>query len=92
MIAAPTGEIVAQAITKRDELIIADCDLDLCGRTQDAMFNFAAHRRIEHYRVITDEEKAKSEIAEVEKKIWDKLPVWMMTKRSMRRAVSKRLA
>ena len=55
MIAAPTGEIVAQAITKRDELIIADCDLDLCGRTQDAMFNFAAHRRIEHYRVITEQ-------------------------------------
>ncbi len=55
MIAAPTGKIVAQAITKSDELITADCDLDLCGRTQDAMFNFAAHRRIEHYRVITEQ-------------------------------------
>lgn len=55
MIVAPTGEIVAQAITKRDELITADCDLDLCLRTQEAMFNFAAHRRIEHYRVITEQ-------------------------------------
>ena len=35
----------------------------------------------EHYRVITDEEKAKSELAEVEKKIWDKLPVWMMKRK-----------
>ena len=35
----------------------------------------------EHYRVITDQEKAKSEIAEVEKKIWDKLPVWMMKRK-----------
>lgn len=55
MIAAPTGEIVAQAITKGDELISAECDLDLCLRTQDAMFNFAAHRRIEHYGVITEQ-------------------------------------
>ena len=55
MIAAPTGEIVAQAITKGDELISAECDLDLCLRTQDAMFNFAVHRRIEHYGVITEQ-------------------------------------
>ena len=53
VIVAPTGEIVAQALTKGDELIVARCDLDLCLRTQDAMFNFAAHRRIEHYGVIT---------------------------------------
>ena len=31
--------------------------------------------------MITDQEKAKSEIAEVEKKIWDKLPVWMMKRK-----------
>ena len=53
MIAAPTGEIVAQAVAKGDELISAACDLDLCVRAQDAMFDFAAHRRIEHYGVIT---------------------------------------
>ena len=53
MIAAPTGEIVAQAITKGDELITTTCDLDLCVRAQDAMFDFAAHRRIEHYGAIT---------------------------------------
>ena len=53
IIAAPTGEIIAQALTKDDELISARCDLDVCLRAQDAMFNFAAHRRIEHYGVIT---------------------------------------
>ena len=53
IIAAPTGEIIAQALTKDDELISARCDLDLCLRAQDAMFNFAAHRRIEYYGVIT---------------------------------------
>ena len=53
MIVAPTGEIVAQAVTKGDELIVAACDLALCERARDAMFNFAAHRRIEHYGVIT---------------------------------------
>ena len=42
IIAAPSGEIVAQAATKGDELIAARCDLDLCVRAQDAMFNFAS--------------------------------------------------
>ncbi len=55
IIAAPSGEIVAQAATKGDELIAARCDLDLCVRAQDAMFNFAVHRRIEHYKIITEQ-------------------------------------
>ena len=33
-IVAPTGEIVAQAITEEDELIVYDCDLDV-GRVYD---------------------------------------------------------
>ena len=55
VIVAPTGEIVAQALTKGDELIVAHCDLEMSVRTQDAMFNFAAHRRIEHYGVISSQ-------------------------------------
>ena len=31
VIVAPTGEIVAQASTRGDELIVADCDLDACA-------------------------------------------------------------
>jgi len=52
-IVAPTGEIVAMAETEDDEVIVADCDLDLCRFGKETMFNFAKHRRIEHYGVIT---------------------------------------
>jgi len=52
-IVAPTGEIVAIAETEDDEVIIADCDLDLCRFGKETMFNFAKHRHIEHYGVIT---------------------------------------
>jgi predicted amidohydrolase len=51
-IIAPSGEIVAQTTTKGDELITARCDLDLCTYNQKALFNFAEHRRIEHYGII----------------------------------------
>jgi predicted amidohydrolase len=52
-IVAPSGEIVAMAQGLGDELVIADCDLDACRSGKETMFNFAAHRRIEHYGVIT---------------------------------------
>jgi N-carbamoyl-D-amino-acid hydrolase len=35
-------------------VIVADLDLDLCRQGKDKMFNFAAHRRPEHYTVITE--------------------------------------
>ena len=54
-IIAPSGEIVAQCATKDDELIVARCDLDLSARNKDALLNFAAHRRIEHYGIITEQ-------------------------------------
>ncbi len=54
VIIAPTGEIVAQCITLGDELIVADCDLDACNFGKATIFNFAAHRRIEHYGLITE--------------------------------------
>ena len=50
----PNGVIVAQAKTLGDEIIIADCDLDLCRQGKDKMFNFAAHRRPAHYAAITE--------------------------------------
>ncbi len=52
-IVAPSGEIVALCSSKDDELISAVCDLEICVRNKDAMFSFEAHRRIEHYGVIT---------------------------------------
>ena len=53
-IIAPSGEIVAQAVTLGDELITARCDLDLTRSYKDTIFNFARHRRPEHYRLIVD--------------------------------------
>ncbi len=49
----PNGLIVAEASTLGDELLVADCDLDLCRQGKDKMFNFKAHRRPEHYTAIT---------------------------------------
>jgi predicted amidohydrolase len=54
-IVSPQGEIVAQTYTLDDELIVADCDLDLCDFGKSTIFNFAAHRRPEHYRRIVDQ-------------------------------------
>ena len=53
-IIAPSGEIVAQAATLGDELITARCDLDLARSYKDTVFNFARHRRPEHYRLIVE--------------------------------------
>jgi predicted amidohydrolase len=53
VIVDPNGLVVAQAKTLGDELLLADCDLDACGQGKEKMFNFAAHRRPEHYRRIT---------------------------------------
>lgn len=52
-IIAPTGEIVAQTTTLGDELIAFRCDLDLAKKYKESVFDFAAHRRVEHYQRIT---------------------------------------
>lgn len=51
-IIAPSGEIVAKAHTVGDELIVARCDLDAGLPYKNTIFNFAAHRRPEHYQRI----------------------------------------
>jgi predicted amidohydrolase len=53
-IIAPSGEIVALTATKDDELISHGCDLDLALYNKKAMFDFAQHRRPEHYGIITE--------------------------------------
>jgi predicted amidohydrolase len=52
-IVAPSGEIVALASTKTDEVFTAKCDLDISRFNKETLFNFAQHRRIEHYGLIT---------------------------------------
>jgi predicted amidohydrolase len=53
MIVNPDGEIVAQAKTLDDELVVANCDLDLTRFGKQTVFDFARHRRPEHYGRIT---------------------------------------
>jgi N-carbamoyl-D-amino-acid hydrolase len=53
MIVNPDGEIVAEAKTEEDELIVADCDLDATIFGKETIFDFKRHRRIEHYGRIT---------------------------------------
>ena len=52
-IIAPSGQIVAQALTTADEVIVADCDLDWCARYQKTLFDFDRYRRPEVYGPIT---------------------------------------
>ena len=54
VIVAPSGEIVAQAVTVEDEVITAKCDLDMGRIYKETVFNFALHRRPEAYTLITE--------------------------------------
>lgn len=51
-IVAPTGEIVALATTNEDEVIVHRADMERGRYIRDTIFNFADHRRIEHYGII----------------------------------------
>lgn len=54
-IVSPDGIVVARAASLGDELAVADCDLDACLQGKTKMFDFAAHRRPEHYRRIVEQ-------------------------------------
>ena len=58
MIIAPSGQIVAQAETTDDELIVADCDLDWCKHYKETLFDFDRYRRPEMYKLITESKTA----------------------------------
>ena len=53
-IIAPNGEIVARCSSGGDECIVARCDLDLGRSYRETTFDFAQHRRVEHYRMIVE--------------------------------------
>ncbi|KAH9994060.1 carbon-nitrogen hydrolase [Xylariaceae sp. FL0662B] len=52
MIIDPNGRVVAESRTLGDELVVATIDLAMCRKGKDAVFNFAKHRRPEHYGII----------------------------------------
>jgi predicted amidohydrolase len=56
-IIAPSGEIVAQSVSKADELIVARCDLDLALENKRGVLNFA-NREPEYYKLITERRTA----------------------------------
>ncbi|EME38987.1 hypothetical protein DOTSEDRAFT_39176 [Dothistroma septosporum NZE10] len=51
----PEGKMLAEAQTQEDEVIMADCDLDMCRRGKTRTFDFARHRRVEHYSRIVEQ-------------------------------------
>jgi predicted amidohydrolase len=53
-IIAPTGEIAARTMSEDDEVIAVDCDLTLGDDIRNFVFNFAKHRRPEHYKLIVE--------------------------------------
>lgn len=55
IIVDPDGFVVARAQTEEDELITATCDMERCQFGKQTIFDFARHRRIEHYGRITSQ-------------------------------------
>jgi predicted amidohydrolase len=53
-IIAPSGEIVAEAATTGDEVIVADVDPAACAHYRETLFDFARYRRPEVYGKICE--------------------------------------
>ena len=55
IIVDPDGFVVARAETEGDELIMHEADFSKCDFGKSTVFNFDAHRRIEHYGLISEQ-------------------------------------
>ncbi|HEY8289663.1 MAG TPA: N-carbamoyl-D-amino-acid hydrolase [Acetobacteraceae bacterium] len=64
IIVNPQGEIIAMATSWDDELITADCNLDMCALGRTTIFAFEKHRRPEAYARIT------AQVGAVEPPVW----------------------
>ena len=53
VIIAPSGQIIAQAITTGDEVVAARIDLDFCATYKETLFDFERYRMPEYYGRIT---------------------------------------
>ena len=58
MIIAPSGQIMAQALTTEDEVLVAELDLDFCSTYKDTLFDFDTYRIPAAYRRITEQRGA----------------------------------
>jgi N-carbamoyl-D-amino-acid hydrolase len=50
----PSGEVAAVRNTLEEQLIVHQCALDFGYRYKEDIFNFAGHRRLEHYKLVTE--------------------------------------
>ncbi len=50
---APSGQIVARALTTDDEVIVAEADLDMCAKFKHTLFQMSRYREPQHYGIIT---------------------------------------
>ena len=55
IIVDPDGFVIARSEGEGDELIVAEADFEKCAFGKSTVFNFAAHRRIEHYGLIASQ-------------------------------------
>lgn len=55
VIVDPNGYVVARAKTEGDELLVHECDMDMSVFGKETIFDFARHRRVEHYGLITSQ-------------------------------------
>lgn len=53
-IVSPTGEVMVKTHGEGDEVISFDCDLSVGDNYRANIFNFARHRRPEHYGLLTE--------------------------------------
>ena len=51
----PNGRILAEARSLADEVIVAECDFEVCRQGREKIFNFAAHRRPQWYTPIVEQ-------------------------------------
>lgn len=57
-IIAPSGQVVAQAFTAGDEIVVAQCDLDWCNNYKTTLFDFDHYRMPQYYGRITEQRGA----------------------------------
>ncbi|MCY4162927.1 MAG: N-carbamoyl-D-amino-acid hydrolase [bacterium] len=54
-IIGPSGEVLAQAVTDADELVVSECNLNWCTAYKNTLYDFSRYRRPEMYKSISEQ-------------------------------------